>query len=85
MHKQSEWQLQQAKQRLSEVVRIAKEQGPQMITQHGEESAWIISAEDYHKLIKSKESIVSFFQRSPHRDVDLKIERRNDLPRKVDL
>ncbi len=46
------WQLQQAKQRLSEVVRLAKEQGPQMITQHGEESAWIISADDYHKLTK---------------------------------
>lgn len=79
------WQLQQAKQRLSEVVRLAKEQGPQMITQYGEESAWIISADDYHKLTKPKESIVSFFQRSPHRDVDLKIERRQDLPRDVDL
>ena len=56
-----------------------------MITQHGEESAWIISAEDYRKLTKSKESIVTFFQRSPHRDVDLEIERRKDLPRKVDL
>lgn len=79
------WQLQQAKQCLSKVVRYAKEQGPQMITQHGEESVWVISAEDYHKLTKSKESIVDFFQRSPHRDIDLKIERRKDLPRKVDL
>lgn len=79
------WQLQVAKQKLSEVVRIAKEQGPQMITQHGEESAWIISAEDYKRLTQSKESIVSFFQRSPHRDVDLIIERRKDKSRKVDL
>lgn len=79
------WQLQQAKQRLSEVIRLAKKKGPQMITQHGEERAWIISAEDYHRLVNPKESIVSFFQRSPHRDVDLKIERRKDLPRNADL
>ena len=79
------WQLQQAKQCLSKVVRCAKEKGPQMITHHGVESAWIISAEDYHKLTKPKESIVDFFQRSPHRDIDLTIERRKDLPRKVDL
>lgn len=79
------WQLQQAKQCLSEVVRLAKSKGPQMITQHGLESAWIISAEDYHKLTKKKESLIDFFQRSPHRDIDLKIERRKDLPRDVEL
>lgn len=53
-----------------------------MITQHGEESVWIISAEDNHKLIKPKESLVDFFQRSPHRDVELQIERRKDPPEK---
>jgi antitoxin Phd len=79
------WQLQQAKQSLSKVVRLAKSKGPQMITQHGVESVWIISAEDYHKLTKEKESLIDFFQRSPHRDIDLKIKRRKDLPRDVEL
>ncbi len=49
--------------------------------QQGEPSAWIISDKDYLKLTGHKESIVDFFQRSPHRDIDLQIERRKDLPR----
>lgn len=79
------WQIQQAKQRLSEVIRQAAMQGPQMLTHRGEPAAWILSAKDYENLTKHRESIVEFFQRSPHRDVDLKIERRKDLPRKIDL
>lgn len=79
------WQIQQAKQRLSEVIRHAKVDGPQRLTDRGEPSAWILSDEDYKELIKPKESIVSFFQRSPHRNIELKIERRKDLPRDITL
>jgi prevent-host-death family protein len=79
------WQIQQAKQRLSEVIRLAASEGPQMITHHGQPSAWIISEQEYSKLTQQKESIVDFFQRSPHRDVQLKIERRKDAPRTIDL
>lgn len=79
------WQIQQAKQRLSEVIRHAKTDGPQQLTDRGEPSAWILSDEDYMKLVKPKESIVSFFQRSPHRDVELKVERRKDFPRDIAL
>lgn len=79
------WQIQEAKQRFSEVVRQANAEGPQVITNRGEPSVWIISNKDYHKMTRSRESLVDFFQRSPHRDIDLKIERRKDLPRKIDL
>lgn len=79
-----QWQVQEAKQHLSEVIRLAQED-PQMITYRGEPKAWIISDQEYHRLTGQKESIVEFFQRSPHRDIELKIERRKDLPRKVDL
>jgi prevent-host-death family protein len=37
------WQIQQAKQRLSEVIRHAKLDGPQQLTDRGEPSAWILS------------------------------------------
>jgi antitoxin Phd len=79
------WQLQHAKQRLSEVIRLAAAEGPQQITSRGEETAWIISAEDYRKLTQRRESLVEFFERSPHRDIEIPIERRKDLPRKIDL
>lgn len=81
----NKWQIQQVKQRLSEVVHLSKIVGPQMITHRGHPFAWIISDEDYHKLVKSKENIVDFFQRSPHRDVELPIKRRKDLPRSINL
>lgn len=83
--RRQQWQIQEAKQRFSEVVRMANSEGPQAITYRGQPSVWIISDKDYHKMNQSRESLVAFFQRSPHRDVDLKIERRKDLPRKIDL
>jgi antitoxin Phd len=81
----SHWQMQEAKQRFSEVVRKAWKEGPQEITYRGEESAWILSSKDYRKLLKERENIVDFFQNSPCRDVDLKLERRRDRPRDIEL
>ncbi len=44
------WRLEEAKARLSEVVRLARESGPQHVTVRGQEAAVIISAEDYARL-----------------------------------
>ena len=44
------WQLQEAKARLSEVVRRAATCGPQHVTVNGEERAVVLSAEDYVRL-----------------------------------
>jgi prevent-host-death family protein len=44
------WQLQEAKQRLSEVVRKALEEGPQVVTRHGREAVVVISMEEFKKL-----------------------------------
>lgn len=79
------WQIQQAKQSLSEVIRYAKSEGPQRLTDRGKPSVWIISDEDFGKLTQPRESIVSFFQRSPHREVEIQTERSKDMPRQVSL
>lgn len=79
------WQMQEAKQYFSEMVRMAWKEGPQEITFRGEENAWILSSKDYRKLKKKKDNIVDFFQKSPHRGVNLELERRNELPRDVEL
>jgi antitoxin Phd len=39
------WQLQDAKNRLSEVVRKAREGGPQVITLRGDEAVVVVPAE----------------------------------------
>lgn len=41
------WQVQEAKQRFSEVLRKAHEDGPQIITRHGEEVAIVIDMSEY--------------------------------------
>jgi antitoxin Phd len=79
------WQIQQVKQRLSEVIQLAKKEGPQEVTYRGEPSVWIISDQEYRALHSNKENIVDFFQRSPCREVEIPFKRSKDLPRKVEL
>jgi prevent-host-death family protein len=45
------WKLEDAKARFSEVVRLAREQVPQMITVRGEDAVVVISAQDFAKLL----------------------------------
>lgn len=44
------WQLQEAKQRLSELLREAQTHGPQIITRHGEDAAVVLSLADFSRL-----------------------------------
>ncbi len=59
------WQMQEAKSRLSEVVKAAGSQGPQEITVHGRSVAVVLSREDFDKLSGTGESLVAFMRRSP--------------------
>lgn len=43
------WRLQDAKARFSEVVRLAREKGPQRVTLHGRDAVVIVSAETYDR------------------------------------
>lgn len=79
------WQLQEAKNRLSELVRKARDDGPQVITVHGEEAAVVVSAEHYQKLHQRRESLVDFFRKSPLAGVELDLTRSRDPGRPVEL
>lgn len=80
----SRWQLQDAKNRFSEVVERALHDGPQQITRHGVKAAVVVSYEEYSRLTaRSDRSLVEFFRASPLRGV--RFGRRRDLPRSVDL
>lgn len=43
------WQLQEAKRRLSEVVDLALEEGPQVVTRHGKEVVIIVSKREFDR------------------------------------
>lgn len=53
-----EWQLQDAKNRLSEVVNRARSEGPQLVTLRGKRAAVILSVESYDALLATRPTIV---------------------------
>lgn len=79
------WQLQEAKNRFSEVVNKALTEGPQTVTRHGEEIVVVLSKAEYNQLKKSQLSLVDFFRQSPLVGVDLNLERDQSLPRDINL
>jgi prevent-host-death family protein len=80
------WQMQEAKSRLSEVVKAAGSQGPQEITVHGRSVAVVLSRSDYDKLSATGESLVAFMRRSPLAgDEGLDFPRDNSLTREEGL
>ena len=44
------WQVQEAKQRFSELLRAAHADGPQVVTRHGEEMAAVVDITDWHRM-----------------------------------
>ncbi len=79
------WQLQEAKNRLSEVVDKALHQGPQVITRRGAETAVVLSMDDYRELRQPETDLVDFFQASPLAGVKLDLERPRDTGREIEL
>ncbi|GAB4486958.1 MAG: type II toxin-antitoxin system Phd/YefM family antitoxin [Anaerolineales bacterium] len=75
------WQIQDAKNKLSEVIARALKQGPQLITRHGEKTAVVVSYAEYEKLRKSQGKLSDFFGTSPLADADLDLTRDRSLPR----
>jgi prevent-host-death family protein len=77
------WQLQEAKQRFSELIRSVEADGPQFVTRHGEEVAVIVSIADYRHLRNAGEDFKAFLQSAP--DTDLEIDRSAQPARRVEV
>jgi prevent-host-death family protein len=81
-----QWALQDAKARLSEVVRLATEHEPQEITLRGEPAVVVLAREDYDRLTTPRESLVEFMRRSPlYGAEDIEFPRDQSLTREVEL
>jgi prevent-host-death family protein len=78
------WQLQEAKQKFSQLVRSALDEGPQIVTRHGEEVVVVLSAKEWRRLSGSTVDFKEFLLSGPDLSL-LDLERVKDLPRDIDL
>jgi prevent-host-death family protein len=85
------WQVQEAKQRFSEVLRAVESDGPQTITRHGKEIAVVVGVDEYRRLTGPKPDFKEFLMGPPHDDEiaavldEVVAERRLDRPREIDF
>lgn len=83
--KATNWQLQEAKAHLSELVKTVQQNGPQQITVHGKPAAVVLSCDDYARLTRNKPSFVELMRQSPLKGIDLQLERDQSLTREHTL
>ena len=82
------WQLQAAKARFSEVFRLARTAGPQLITRQGKDGVVMMPVEQFDRLVtrsRQPKSLVQFFRDSPLVGLELDFERDKDAGRDIDL
>ncbi len=81
------WVLQDAKARFSELVRKVRSEGPQHVTVHGRDEVVVISAEEFRRLKgeKTGRALIQALQASPHREVEIALERIAMPVRNVEL
>src|SRR5215216_5536724 len=65
------WRLQDAKARLSEVVRQAQQRGPQRVTLHGRDAVVVVRADEFDRMQRpvSGRDLVVVLANSPLADV----------------
>ena len=82
------WQLQTAKARFSEVFRLARTRGPQLITRQGKDGVIMLPVEEFAQLLnrsRPRKNLVDFFRESPLFGVELDLERDKDPGRDIEL
>jgi prevent-host-death family protein len=81
------WQLQDAKTRLSELIRRAQSEGPQHVTVHGRGTVVVLSEEEYSRLSRARsgQQLVDLLGASPLRDIEIEHPRVGGPVRDVDL
>ena len=87
------WQVQEAKQRFSEVLRALTKEGPQTITKHGEEIAVVIDIEEYRRLVaRPARDFIDALSGPPYFTdemiaimEEIEAERKKDFARDIDL
>lgn len=79
------WQIQDAKNRFSEVVEEATKHGPQVVTRRGVETAVVLSYDEYRKMLLGQQKLSEFLHESPLTGLDLDLTRDGSPARDVRL
>ena len=86
------WQIQDAKQRFSEMIRAVTSEGPQVITRHGDDVAVVVAISEYRRLTRPSVDLAAVLLSGPKLDDDaadvfaeIEAERKADVGRVVDL
>jgi prevent-host-death family protein len=86
------WQIQDAKQRFSEMIRAVVSEGPQVITRHGEDVAVVVEIGEYRRLTRPSVDLAAVLLGGPKLDdgaadvfAGIEAERKADFGRVVDL
>lgn len=86
------WQIQDAKQRFSEMIRAVTSNGPQVITRHGEDVAVVVDIAEYRRLTRPVPDIAALLLGGPKLDDttsgvfdEVEAERKADFGRPIDL
>ncbi|MHC9541123.1 MAG: type II toxin-antitoxin system Phd/YefM family antitoxin [Vulcanimicrobiota bacterium] len=80
-----QWQLQEAKARLSELVGTALREGPQEISLRGKPAVVVLSISDYENLVRVRPPFVDFIRNSPLAGIEISIERDKSFVREIKL
>jgi len=79
------WQLQEAKNKFSNLVERAQHEGPQIVTKHGKKAVVVLSVDDYRKMNRPKTTLLEFIQRSPLGGIEIDVSRNKNAPRDVKM
>jgi len=86
------WQIQDAKQRFSEMIRAVRTEGPQVITRHGEDVAVVVDISEYRRLTRPSADLARVLLGGPKLDdgtadvfAEIEARRKADFGRVVDL
>jgi prevent-host-death family protein len=81
------WPLQDTKARFSELVRKARNEGPQHVTVHGRDEVVVIAAEEFPRLSGNLTgaALIAVVQSSPHREIEIESARMTVPVRDVTL
>jgi len=87
LKRKGHWIFQDAKARLSEVVRRARSEGPQHVSVHGRDGVVVVAEEEFRRLKGEVmgTALVAAMQASPSRDVEIEPERARMPVRGIDL
>jgi prevent-host-death family protein len=78
------WQVQEAKQKFSQLVQRALDEGPQFVTRRGEDAVVVVRADEFRRLRASMPDFKEFLLSGPDLS-SLDLERSQEHPRDIDL